>query len=420
MLRKFASFCLVLLSMLSIGLAQQPSGNVFFMISGEPAEKEAYDTLVAAFSKKYPQINVKIVHIPSGGAFQTRLAADMAAGSPPDVFLLNYRQYAKYADAKAIEPLDSYVAQSKLIKLGDYYPEALKAFYFNKQLMGIPQNISSLVVYYNKNLFDKAGIAYPKSTWTWDDFLKTAKALTKDTDGDGQLDQFGLGTEASVFRVTPFIWQNKGDLVDNPDSPSKLTLDSPASKEALQWFIDLQVRHKVVPNRVLEKAHSSEDRFLDGTLAMFLNSRKGVPTYRDIKDFDWDVAPLPTGKAQANLLHSDGFFMAAASKNKPAAWAFIEWANSPEGQTILAKTGRTVPSLKAVANSAAFLDASQKPKSSKVFLDNIPTIRAVPIMTTWGDIEGLVSQDLELAFHGDVSLEEAIKTTTERTRRFFK
>lgn len=72
------------------------------------------------------------------------------------------------------------------------------------------------------------------------------------------------------------------------------------------------VKHKVVPNKLLEKARPSEERFLDGTLAMFLNSRRGVPTYRDIKDFDWDVAPLPRGKEQAGVLHTDAFFMAAA------------------------------------------------------------------------------------------------------------
>jgi multiple sugar transport system substrate-binding protein len=97
---------------------------------------------------------------------------------------------------------------------------------------------------------------------------------------------------------------------------------------------------------------------------MLLNSRRGLPTYREIKDFDWDVAALPAGKQAATVLHADGYCMAAASKNKPAAWAFAEFANSAEGQTIVAKTGRTVPSLRSVAASPAFLDPASKPKSS--------------------------------------------------------
>lgn len=396
-----------------------PGGSFIFMVFGEPAEKAAYDKLVTAFSQRYPQVRVEVLYIPNQNSYRTRLAADLAAGTPADVFLLNYRRYAQFAARGVLEPLDAYVAQSKLLKLADFYPEALRPFYYNKRLMGIPQNLSSLVVYYNKNLFDKAGIPYPKPGWTWEDFLQTAKALTKDTDGDGIPDQFGLGTEASIFRVAPFIWQNRGDLVDDPENPKRLTLDAPATKEALQWFMELQVKHKVVPNKLLERARPSEERFLDGTLAMFLNSRRGVPTYRDIRGFDWDVAPLPRGKEQAGILHADAFFMAAASRNKPAAWAFIEFANSTAGQVILAESGRTVPSLKGVAQSPAFLDPNNKPRSSRVFLDTIPYIRAVPVMETWADIEALVSEDLERAFHGDVTLDEAIKRATDRTLRFF-
>ncbi|WP_018465712.1 ABC transporter substrate-binding protein [Calidithermus timidus] len=423
MLRKtfYIGLALVAGGVLLWGTAQTttPSGSFIFMIFGDPAEKAAYDKLVAAFSQRYPQVKVEILYIPSQTSYRTRLAADLAAGTPADVFLLNYRRYAQFAARGVLEPLDSYVAQSRVLKLADFYPEALEPFYWNRRLMGIPQNLSSLVVYYNKNLFDKAGVPYPKAGWTWNDFLQTAKALTKDTNGDGITDQFGLGTEASIFRVAPFIWQNRGDLVDDPKSPKRLTLDAPATKEALQWFMDLQVKHKVVPNKLLEKARPSEERFLDGTLAMFLNSRRGVPTYREIQDFDWDVAPLPRGKEQAGILHADAFFMAAASRNKPAAWAFIEFANSKEGQSILAESGRTVPSLKSVAQSPAFLNPNSKPQNSRVFLDTIPYIRAVPVMETWADIETLVSEDLERAFHGDVTLEEAIKAATARTQRFF-
>lgn len=415
---------LIGLSMVSSSLnaqAQQtPSrGNIDFMIWGEPAEKEAYDELVAAFSKKNPQLKVNIVYVPSQTSFRNRLAADMAAGTPPDVFLNSYRRYAVFAAKGTVEPLDTYIAQSKTLKLNDFYAEAVKPYYFNKKIYGIPQNLSSLVVYYNKNMFDKAGLPYPKDDWTWDDFIRIAKALTKDTNADGIPEQFGLGTDAVVFRMAPFVWQNGGDLVDNPEEPTRLTLDAPATRAALEWFMGFQTTHKVVPNRVLEKARVSEDRFMDGNLAMYLNSRRGVPTYRDIKTFDWDVAPLPRGKEQVGLLHSDAFFMASASNNKPAAWAFIEFASSVEGQTILAKSGRTVPSLKSVAQSSAFLNPNEKPKNNKVFLDVIPYIRAVPIMETWPEIEALVSEDIERAYHGDVTLEKAIQTATERTRRLF-
>ena len=91
-----------------------------------------------------------------------------------------------------------------------------------------------------------------------------------------------------------------------------------------------------MPDKVQELAESHESRFLTGQVAMLLNSRRGTPTYREISGFDWDVAPLPQGKQNVGILHADGYCMAAASPRKAAAWTFIEFANSEQGQTIVA------------------------------------------------------------------------------------
>jgi multiple sugar transport system substrate-binding protein len=394
-------------------------GKISFMIFGDPAEKAAYESLVSAFKQHAPDIQVDLIHIPSQNDYRTRLGTDFAAGTPADVVLINYRRYASFAAKGVLEPLGPYLAQSRLVKESDFYPEAIAPFYWRGTLMCIPQNLSSLVVYYNKKLFQQAGVADPSADWTWDVFLQAAKALTKDTDGDGVIDQYGLGTEASIFRAAPFIWQNGGELVDPPTAPTKLALETPAAKEAIQWFVDLQVKHKVVPDRVQEQAEASENRFQNGQLGMFLNSRRGVPTYREISGFDWDVAPLPQGKQRAGILHADAYCMPAASKNKASAWAFVEFANSPEGQTTVAKSGRTVPSLKAVAESPAFLNPAVKPANSKVFLDVIPYIRGVPVMETWVDIEDTVGAELERAFYGEATVDQAIKAANDRTREFF-
>ena len=389
------------------------------MIFGDAAEKAAYEQLVAAFEQRHPAINVALIHIPGQSDYRQRLGVDFAAGTPADVVLLNYRRYATFAAKGALEPLGPYLARSTLLREADFYPETLAPFAWEGQLMCIPQNLSSLVVYFNRDLFRAAGLADPAPDWTWDDFLRAAQALTRDSDGDGQTDQYGLGTEVSIFRAAPFIWQNEGELVDNPLAPTRLALDTPAARGALQWFVDLQVQHKVVPDAVAEAAEDSESRFLNGRLGMFLNSRRGVPTYRTIKGFDWDVAPLPQSKQRAGILHADGYCMPSASKNKAAIWSFIEFANAAEGQHIIAASGRTVPSLRAVAESPTFLDPGQKPANSQAFLDVIPFIRSVPIMESWADIEALTGEELARAFYGQASLDEVIRAATERTQPFF-
>jgi len=287
--------------------------------------------------------------------------------------------------------------------------------------MCIPQNISSLVVYYNNDLFDAAGLAYPADDWDWDEFLSAAKTLTADVDGDGQTDQYGLGTEPSIFRVAPFIWQHGGELVvtEQNGTPLRLALDARPAREAIEWFVALQTEHGVVPDAAAEAAQDSESRFLSGRTAMFLNSRRGVPTYRQIEDFDWDVAALPRREQAAGILHSDAYCMAAAAADKEAAWAFIEFANSPEGQTIVAQSGRTVPSLIEVAGSDAFLDPAAKPAHSAVFLETIPILRGVPVMAGWVDVEELAGDELERAFYGQAPVDDVISSMITRTLPFF-
>lgn len=398
-----------------------PGGDVSFMVFGDPAELAAYETLVGAFEERFPDIDVELIHIPDQGDYRQRLGADFAAGTPADVVLINYRRYGPFAAAGQLEPLEEHLRSSDVIAEADFFPEAIEPFRWRGELMCIPQNVSSLVVYYNKDLFDAAGLAYPADDWTWDDFLATAQALTQDTDGDGMTDQYGLGTEASIFRVAPFIWQNGGELVqyERPNVPARLAVDSGPAREAIQWFVDLQTTHHVVPDAVAETAQGSEDRFIAGTTAMFLNSRRGTPTYREIEGFDWDIAPLPQQERQAGILHSDAYCMAAAAQDKDAAWTFIEYANSPEGQATIARSGRTVPSLPSVAESEAFLDPTAKPARSDIFLSTIPVLRGVPVMATWVDIEELAGEELERAFYGDATVDEAIDAMIARSTPFF-
>jgi multiple sugar transport system substrate-binding protein len=389
------------------------------MVFGDPAELHAYQSLVAAYQQKYPGTVVQLIHIPSQSDYRTRLGMDLAAGKPADVLLINYRRYAAFAAKGALEPLGPYLEKSPLLASQDFFPQALDAFTFQGQLICIPQNISSLVVYFNKELFDQAGVAYPAPGWSWDDFLHTALALTKDLDGDGQIDQYGLGSEVSLQRFAPFIWQNGGILTGDPFNPDKLLLDNWASQQAIQWFVDLQVKHHVTPSAEQEAAESSENRFLNGRLGMYLNSRRGTPTYRESAAFDWDVAALPQKHQIASVLHSDAYCLPAVSTAKAQAWQFIEFANSAEGQAIVAASGRTVPSLRRVAESAAFLDPQAKPRSSRVFLEAIPTLRALPVMPTWVDIEEIADEEMERAFYGRASVAETIQAAISRSQIYF-
>lgn len=411
-------FCLILFSIFLSACQPKPSGDISFMVFGDPAELAAYQILVDAFHAKHPEIQVEVIQVPSQSDYRKRLAADLTAGSPADVVFFNYRLYAAFAEAGALQPLNDFLENSKVIQESDFYPQAMEPFKWKGEQMCIPQNISSLVVYYNKDLFKEAGVPFPSEGWTWDDFTSAAESLTKDIDGDGVTDQFGGGIDPEFIRLAPFIWQSGGEIVDDPANPTTLMLDTDEAFTAVEFFVGLQTVHHVVPNAEQEASENSESRFINGRTAMYFNSRRAVPTFRESAIFDWDVAPLPQGKSPATILHADGYCIPNDSKNKDAAWVFIEFANSVEGQTIVASTGRTVPSLKAVAESSAFLDPNTKPAGSQVFLDVIPTIHALPVIPKWADIEEIVTEELIRAFYGETEIYDALFRAIERTNEY--
>ncbi|TDC49730.1 sugar ABC transporter substrate-binding protein [Jiangella ureilytica] len=383
---------------------------------GDAEEVAGYTSLVEAFEAS-SDVGVTLSPVATQDDLMARLTTAFAGGAPPDVFLLNFRRYGQFAAQDVIEPVQDYLDDSEVLGEDDFSPRALDAFRFDgEELTCMPQNLSSLVVYYNRDLFEAAGLEPPAQGWTWNDFLAAATALT----GGGT---YGAGVEPSVIRVAPFAWSNGGDVVDDPDEPTIFTLTTdPATRQAVDWFLDLQLVHGVVPPDAEEQSESSEARFLRGTLGMYLNSRVAVPTLRSIEGFEWDVAPLPVapGGEPASILHSDAYCMSAGLDDHAAAWDFIEFAMGVEGQTILAASGRTVPSRLDVASSDVFLEPAEPPASSQVYLDIEPYLRATPRIATWSRIEAEANDLLAEVFYGRVDREEGLRRLEDELRPLFQ
>lgn len=411
--RFIAFIFIVIFTLLLVGCAgSNDSGpeTVTFMVFGDPPEQHVYQSVVEAFEAQHPDIDIDLIGLPSKPDYLARLSADFAAGAPPDVFLLNYRRLAQLHNRGALEPLGPLLQASSKLSEDQFFEVAIDAFRDSTGTpVCIPQNISSQVIYYNKDMFDAAGMPYPDPNWTWETFRQTALALTlPDTDSDGEPDQYGLGLEPTLVRMAPFIWQGQGDLVDDAEQPTRLTLDTPEAKAAMQFVLNLAQVDEVVPNATAEVMQAQDLRFYEGNIAMYVNSRRIVPTMREIATFNWDVAPLPKGAQTASILHSDGYCLARHSKVKDAAWTFIEFAMSPEGQTLAGKLGRTVPSLKVVAESPVFLDPNQAPANAQVWLDAVPHIRVLPRIGNWVAIERVAGVEFERAYMQHTTVDDAI------------
>lgn len=372
-----------------------PTQTLRLQAFGDPAELTAYKELIAAFERIAPDVKVEFIPVGKQKDHMTKLTTGFAGGDPPDLFLINFRRFGQFTEKNVLEPLGPRLAERGRLKESDFFKQTTEAFRYNGTLTCVPQNLSSLVVYYNRALFEQAGVPLPAADWKWEEFLSAAKALTKDDDGDGRMDTYGLGVEPTLIRIAPFVWQAGGDIVDDVHRPTRFTLDEPPAREALDFIRSWYGTHKVVPPLAGELSEDHESRFARGALGMILQSRRYTATLRTVQNLDWDVAPLPSHKQTATVLHADAYCLAKSSQFKDAAYRFIEFALSTEGATIIAKSGRTVPALKSVAESPVFLDPAAPPKSARVFLDSIENMRRPPNIATWNEIESRVDPLIE-------------------------
>ncbi len=404
--------------------APDESTTVSIWVSGDPEETQAFVDVAEGFEATQDAIEIDLTQIAERDDLIARLSTAFAGGRPPDLFLMNYRYLGQFESKGVLEPVGPYLDGSDAFAADDFYAEAMTVFQSDGVQTCMPQNVSSLVLYYNRSLFEEAGVEPPPAEgWKWVDMVEAATRLTQDIDGDGVIDVYGLGTDVEIIRLAPFIWSNGGDLVDDPVQPTRFTFGSLNGIRALQAFLDLRGVAGVTPTDEEAESADFETRFLDGTLAMMMESRKVVPSFRTITDFDWDVAQLPVHRQPATILHSDAYCMTAVSQARDQAWEFLEFALGPEGQEIATATGRTVPSLRAVAESDAFLDPSMAPASSQVFLDNIPHIQAVPAIETWPEIEDVVNALLEEAYYdpaGGGEAGEVVVAMLDQTEALFQ
>ena len=398
------------------GSGDSSTAPITWQVWADPEEAQVYQSIADEYIKTNPKAKVTLNAIPDRKTFLSRLSASFASGSPPDVYLINYRHNGQFVSKGVLEPLGPKLEKAKGLSADQFFNVPMEAFTYNGVLQCIPFNQSSLVVYYNKDLFEKHGVPLPTNDWTWDDFVAAAKALTLDTNGDGKTDIWGLGFEPSIIRAAPFIWSHGGSLQSDPNDPRSITFGGDATREALQFFVDLNLVHHVVPDEASYAAQDPDSRFMEGSIAMTLNSRRATPVFRSIEGFAWDVAPPPADKTQASTLHSDAFCMPKDGKNKDAAWKFIEYAIGKDGQTVAAKLGRTVPSLKSVAESDAFLDPGQSPANSQIFLDLGPHLVSLPTIAEWPEIEKVINDEIYVAFFGTKSLDAALQTADDKTR----
>lgn len=359
-----------------------------FMAWGAPEELDAWQKMADDFHAANPNITVQM-DVSDWDSYWTKLDTLFAGGTPPDVFAMDAPLYLDWQTRGVLLNLQPYIDATPGF-LDDMYPEPLKGYKVADGYYGLPRDFQTIVMFYNKDMFDAAGIPYPQQGWTWDDLRATAKKLTLDTNGDGKTEQWGFSCDLWDMELcwSEAIWSHGGDVISA--DYTKTLLGEPNARQAWQLFSDMIFVDKSMPDTVVAEEFGG-DLFQPGAVALWPMGHWAIPGYAAV-DFNWDVTPMPTGPGgQVTSVNSAGFVVAKATKYPDAAWEFVKYALSSAGQVRLTELGLAIPMLRSVAESPVFLEQKLRTINQQVFLDSVAFAHLKPIFkgyTLWADAVG--------------------------------
>lgn len=288
--------------------------------------------------------------------YWSKLDLAYAAKEPIDVYMWDVQAYTHYKSG-LLRNVQEDVNLVAAFADKDQYPLGLYDYwrFDGKDLYGIPENIQMMSLFYNKDIFDKAGMAYPDATWTYDTLLEVAKKLTiKEGDNTVQWG-FDKGALGAWWGAQTFGWASGTAFFDKVIEPTKFTVSDPRNVKGLQWLKDLVYVHKVAPDATQISAIAQDvSLFQTGKLAMvadgtwYMSSNANSP-------FKWDVAPLPKWKDKRALpFWFGGWVIAKDSKAPEAAVAWATWS-ATEYQKELVKNRDWIPIRRAEREDPAYL-----------------------------------------------------------------
>jgi multiple sugar transport system substrate-binding protein len=290
------------------------------------------------FQKQHP--NIKVVLEPvSYGEKETKYTVESAAGRAPDVFHVHAFSLPMFFGKGFAKDLTPFIEKEGPKFMDAWYPLAIDLMKHNGQVHAMPGDYMTMVLFYNTEMFKDAGLDPNMPPKSWDEFLEYSKKLTRDTDGDGKIDQWGFGTVGAKspgfsMRFGPFIWSFGADYL-TPDM-KRSALDTPAAKQAFAFFVELYTKHKVVPPGLTAmNPQEVRTQLAQKKVAMILGSgwtppivNKINPALNAFEVLKCAPAPLKTKPATAIWLSS--WVMSPTTKHPNEAWELIKFITSKD------------------------------------------------------------------------------------------
>lgn len=318
----------------------------------------------------------------------------------PDVMMLAMDVVPRFAKAGAIQPLDKYITDSYK---KDLYPVVLDALQFDGKIYAAPRDITSFVMYCNKKMFEDAKVPIPKAGWTWNDFLETAKKLTKLENGK----PVQWGYHFSKTNDSIFTWLIQNGAGYTTSNKKQSILSSQESQEAIQFLYDLTYKHKVSPTITEAKQFGTDDSaaFLAGKVAMQIGGLSTSVAF-DKAGINYVKVPLPIGKKQATTAFVNSWTIPKGAKNPDASWKVIEFLSSKEGQQIALSTKMGLPASKSVDIS----EFIKEREDNKYLIDALEYSIPFTTLSNGAEYYDLVNKSLEKIWFNQAKIDEVTKS----------
>jgi len=397
--------------------SEAPPENVELTFAqwGTAEQVAATQKVLDIFMQENPSIKVNLVY-KDWGSYWTWITTQAASKDLPDVYKMSFAYVEKYAKLGAMKPLDDLISSSGFDLAGQFEQALLAMHQSDGKQVSLPRDANTVVFYYNKDLFDAAGIPYPNQEVSWDEVLEMAKKLTLDDKGNDansasfnpkKIVQWGLVTDAAGMGdavLEPQLWSNDARLVKD----GKLALSTPEAMQVLNFFKDLTVKHHVNPTKATIDGVGGNPilAFGTGKFAMGFGGSWSATDFADAS-FKFGAVLPPKFKAVTTVVQPAGYAMSPFTKKEAAAWKLISWLSGKEGQIEQAKLNDGIPANKLAEEAYVTGDMADL---KKLFLG--AQARAIP--SPWYDGEDrlmweFLPQKLALPLQGDGEISVAVK-----------
>jgi len=337
--------------------AAAPKGRVTVVemsVWGMPFENALYtDVYIPEFERQNPGIKVQFHHFED---YPNRVLLSHAGDIAPDVIREGYDMGQGWTKRGLNMPLDKFIDGPDGIDRKDFIPMLWDGLIRDGKTYGVPQDINIMGLFYNKELFDKAGLPYPDETWTWEDLQRADDKLTIDKDGDGHPEQVGLDMAWGAGSFRPFLYQAGGHFWD--DGGERAVFDSPEAAKALTFYKGLMKSYSLSRSNQGRGGLGPDKFFQAGRVAMYIDGSWMTPSIgKGAPKLKFGVAPLPRGRVAMSVSGSCVWGIDSNSKHPEEAWKLLkflssEWALKKYWQTLWVAP----PSRWSALRSSEFLD----------------------------------------------------------------